>query len=704
MAIAISEYTGHGDVATCIYALKRHGDDMLAATDWMLRLGLGHRGSSSSSSSPPSSFSSSSKLSNAAGTQRIPDAVPPRTPDPTADASRSLGARRDAGVARYAADALVDARFNLQQSEIEVLRRDLRARSEELERASQFLVRQRAQISELQRDSIAREAQLLIRESFNEAPLMIEDPAAVTATAELRSELDTVREQLSSSERIARASAEGEAVAAVAARELRSELARLKDELATAKEAEARALIAATQSQSQSQSQAHSGGGQWGSCGAADAPTFATMQRDAAAAVTAAAARRRAASQAAAAERAVATAARAEKQRANALAAQRDATAQRQHAVEFLSKYRSAEAARALAVPPPQATPPPSSSPARAPARAPAAARTPSPVDDAPPVPARTPITPISAEFEDVAAVADSEVPAAEAAAAADAAAADAAEADAEADAAADAEAANAADAEAAAVGAEIAAIAVALGAPQPLPTLAAVRERLQTKYGSPEGCSDLIERLGAYANDAGELTVSGLEYGLCASADLPLAAAAAAATATSASRATPLCRWTERLCCAFDADHDGLLSTDELRVGLTALIGSPAKKSRSAGGGGGAREMAEAGSDDAKEAERRDELCRATFHLYDADGSGSISKREFSDQLGRSLRMAQLLYEMNASSDGEPGHAYENEGGADQAQLMADAMSAQAFDAADLDHTGVITYDEFAVWFQKHV
>ena len=39
MAIAISEYTGHGDVATCIYALKRHGDDMLAATDWMLRLG-----------------------------------------------------------------------------------------------------------------------------------------------------------------------------------------------------------------------------------------------------------------------------------------------------------------------------------------------------------------------------------------------------------------------------------------------------------------------------------------------------------------------------------------------------------------------------------------------------------------------------------------------------------------------------------------
>jgi hypothetical protein len=130
---------------------------MLAATDWMLRLGLGHRGSSSSSSSPPSSFSSSSKLSNAAGTQRIPDAVPPRTPDPTADASRSRGARRDAGVARYAADALVDARFNLQQSEIEVLRRDLRARSEELERASQFLVRQRAQISELQRDSIARD-------------------------------------------------------------------------------------------------------------------------------------------------------------------------------------------------------------------------------------------------------------------------------------------------------------------------------------------------------------------------------------------------------------------------------------------------------------------------------------------------------------------------------------------------------------------
>jgi Ca2+-binding EF-hand superfamily protein len=683
MARAMADYTGHSDVGTSIYALTRHDGDMLAATEWMLRLGLGTRSLEAARSVLSSGAPAWTSTTRAVAS--VSDAAMNRTPP---SAIRSASASHTA----FHSDAMAALEVELRdRTRIRVLERDaaeLAPRKSTSEsdapnalhlRAELDLLRHQLELSASSARGTAQDA------SQGESVATRVVLALLAKVKDLRVELASAQHAEAAARDAAAAAShrdalERDATAQCAALELRGDVASLRGELASARRAEAvalRALIAYnTEDDSASVTES--------------TPSLAALRRGAVAAVAAAAARRRAA-------RATSAAAAGARRRADAALSGRAPAdlaaiaALDGHTLASLPPpakrvERRSDAWPATHVQPTARLAPESgaplspvlAAPPHLPLLRPSSPRTPLP--RAPPRPPPRPTAPPAHVPAELPAVASVE-PRAESPAVLP----------------------PVAPPVFSKVEPPVAPPVELLIAP---PRLATVLARLEAMYARSGGggIARLVEYLAGYANADGVLSPCALERGLCAAAGVSL-------DPSLATEAETRCAWTKRLCAAFDADHDGTLSARELRVGLTALIKTPAiprsatSPVDTAAGDVGSNTKGESHASSADAAGERDLLCRSTFELYDSDGSGSISFDEFAAQLARSLRMAQLLHEMERSSDGEPLAATATfssaSGGAiDDTGAMAQAMAASAFDAFDADHSGSINFNEFAAWF----
>ena len=87
-----------------------------------------------------------------------------------------------------------------------------------------------------------------------------------------------------------------------------------------------------------------------------------------------------------------------------------------------------------------------------------------------------------------------------------------------------------------------------------------------------------------------------------------------------------------------------------------------------------------------------RDEKARAAFNLYDYNGDGVISLEEMTRYLTSVFR---VMYET------QPGTA---ERMGVSAEELAAVTAQQAFEDADLNDDGMLTFEEFQAWYQQPV
>ena len=111
----------------------------------------------------------------------------------------------------------------------------------------------------------------------------------------------------------------------------------------------------------------------------------------------------------------------------------------------------------------------------------------------------------------------------------------------------------------------------------------------------------------------------------------------------------------------AFDTDHDGTVDSQELSSGLSVLCGGS-----------------------------RDEKVRAAFALYDVNGDGFIDLEEMVAYLASVFK---VLFE--ASPETQEAMQVEPD-------YLARVTALQAFEEADLDHDGQLSYDEFKAWYMN--
>ena len=115
------------------------------------------------------------------------------------------------------------------------------------------------------------------------------------------------------------------------------------------------------------------------------------------------------------------------------------------------------------------------------------------------------------------------------------------------------------------------------------------------------------------------------------------------------------------RLYETFDADGDGVVDFTELSTGLSVLCGGT-----------------------------RDEKAAAAFALYDYNGDGVISLEEMTRYL---TCVFKVMYET------QPGTA---ERVGVSAEELAEATAEQAFEEADADKDGSLTFEEFQAWYSQ--
>ena len=110
-----------------------------------------------------------------------------------------------------------------------------------------------------------------------------------------------------------------------------------------------------------------------------------------------------------------------------------------------------------------------------------------------------------------------------------------------------------------------------------------------------------------------------------------------------------------------FDADGDGTVDVTEIAAGISVLCGGDA-----------------------------DDKARAVFDLYDANGDGVITLDEMQNYFSAVFK---LMYETTHYSAGA-------QTGARAAALLARKTAIGAFNLADVDHDGTLTWDEFRDWY----
>ena len=219
---------------------------------------------------------------------------------------------------------------------------------------------------------------------------------------------------------------------------------------------------------------------------------------------------------------------------------------------------------------------------------------------------------------------------------------------------------------------------------------------RLLERFDGPVGLEGLIEKLlpaarnGVPRISAPKIKAVAFERRLCA----------AVGAQPPAPDSPAHSRWTRHIFEAFDRDGAGAVSRASLGVGLQTLLNSPRRPVKRNDDLLHAERGGVSESDQVVAAQQaREKVCRATFNVYDTDGNGQISLREFAAQLKRALRMARAIAAISAiEKNGAPSGA----GAYTDAQIssMAGAMAAKCFKEADIDHSGAIDYDEFRRWF----
>ena len=115
-----------------------------------------------------------------------------------------------------------------------------------------------------------------------------------------------------------------------------------------------------------------------------------------------------------------------------------------------------------------------------------------------------------------------------------------------------------------------------------------------------------------------------------------------------------------EQIYDTFDADDNGCVNFSDLTSGLSILCKGDA-----------------------------DTKVRSTFKLYDADGDGKISRDEMEAYL---TSVFKLIYRA------QPGAAEEVDGVSPE--LLAEIMAEQAFQDADFDGDGFLSFPEFRAWY----
>ena len=114
------------------------------------------------------------------------------------------------------------------------------------------------------------------------------------------------------------------------------------------------------------------------------------------------------------------------------------------------------------------------------------------------------------------------------------------------------------------------------------------------------------------------------------------------------------------RLYDVFDTNGDGMVDFTELACGLSVLCDGS-----------------------------RDDKARAAFALYDIDGDGVISLEEMTRYLTSVFR---VLYELQPGTRESMGDASPED--------LAYVTAQQAFEDADANHDGVLSWDEFQAWY----
>ena len=221
-----------------------------------------------------------------------------------------------------------------------------------------------------------------------------------------------------------------------------------------------------------------------------------------------------------------------------------------------------------------------------------------------------------------------------------------------------------------------------------------AVYPRLLERFDGPEGLAQLLEILlpakEAARAEGGPAVLSKAAFAR------RISAAAGVAVPKAGRNSGTAAHWAEHIFTALDREGEGV-TRRALGVGMQTLMNSPRRPNK--------REAERApravapGAAARAEAQRLETVCRSTFSVYDADGSGEITLREFAAQLQRALRMARAVAAIAAAeTHGTPGGAavYSDA----QIDAMAGAMAAKCFEAADIDHSGAIDFAEFRRWF----
>ena len=254
---------------------------------------------------------------------------------------------------------------------------------------------------------------------------------------------------------------------------------------------------------------------------------------------------------------------------------------------------------------------------------------------------------------------------------------------------------------------------------------------RLISRYRGSTGFAQLLGQL-THGPDGAHIGANMAEF------ERRLCAAAGVAPPEPGSSSA----WSQLLFSAFDADHSGTVTTDEVQVGMQALLSRSPSPTRGGANGDGDGDHGDGDGDGdrlpsaPREGAEIETMCRIMFDTYDSDGSGEISLAEFTTQLTRTLRMARSISKitmLESSSSGSdiaeeatPSPDFRSRGSGsgsgsvsgsgsgsgsvaathhseEQLQTMAKAMAIKCFSSADLDHGGTIDFAEFRRWFLHH-
>ena len=113
-----------------------------------------------------------------------------------------------------------------------------------------------------------------------------------------------------------------------------------------------------------------------------------------------------------------------------------------------------------------------------------------------------------------------------------------------------------------------------------------------------------------------------------------------------------------DKLFSVFDTDENGFLDFSEISIGLSVLCG-----------------------------DSRDDKVKAAFDLYDFNGDGYITQDAMQSYL---TSIYKILY---ATKESTTGHAI-------SAEELGQRTAQQAFEEADMDRDGKLTFDEFRHWY----